>query len=117
MAKGGRIAGGVLAIIGSALVLVAGLMTVMVTAILFPLLMTAGIGAILWGTLGLVGGILLLTDSTAGGVLALVGGIGDLVGIFVLTMVGFPFGAGFIFVDPFLILVGGIVGLAVGSEL
>jgi hypothetical protein len=68
--------------------------------------------------MGLVGGILLIKDINAGGTLALIGGIGDVLGIFLGAQGGFStvFGLGFILVDPFLILAGGITGLAVGSE-
>ena len=114
MTKGGRVAGGVLAIIGGALVLLAGFLNFMPGPLTY---FTAGVGAVTWGILGLVGGILLCVDKTAGGILAIIGGTGNIIGVFVLTWFNFPFGAGSFFIDPFLLLAGGIVGLAVGSEL
>ena len=73
----------------------------------------------LCGVLALVGRILLCVDKTAGGILAIIGGafyiVGSFIpitGIFSLTEFFFSF-----WIDPALALVGGIFGLAVGSEL
>ena len=131
MAKGGRIAGGILALIGGGMGTFAGILSflLMIPTSSSAFLITGGVTTIC-GVLGVVGGILLLVDKTAGGVLAIVGGTVVLVGIFITIDSGSYISGIYIiywtatvathlmfYIDPALMLVGGIVGLAVGSEL
>lgn len=137
MTKGGRIAGGILAIINGGFILV-----IVIFALIFVLqyILTIPLDQLINlvnlfillipSVLALVGGILLCTDKTAGGILALIGGGGAL--FVLLTFFYIP---SFITNDPNswkfffdtiamiflsgvwgLSIVGGIVGIAVGSE-
>lgn len=123
MTKGGRIFGGIFSIIGAGIVLImtwviwlinliTALFGVVATWITFILLLASGV-------LGLVGGILLCTDKTAGGVLAIIAGALDCVLTIVLvilsTSMPWPLILMF-FIPPAILLTGGIVGTAVGSE-
>lgn len=126
MTKGGRIAGGVLSIVGGSLLLLAGfldivnLLSIHSIVIIIRMIVTISCGA-----LNLVGGILAVKDINAGGILGIVGGgIGSVgvfipIGVIVVYMVTVPVYLiyTFIFIDPFLALAGGITATAVGSEL
>ncbi len=74
---------------------------------------------LIWGVLGLIGGILAMLGKKFGSILALIGGIMGIAGMFIplgtiTIIIPFPvsLSASFVFVDPTLILVGGILGLA-----
>jgi len=123
MTNGGRIFAGVFSIIGSGIILIMALIFWFIGIIVAifgeSALLLIFLVLLACGILGLVGGILLLVDKMAGGVLALVGGAVD----FVLTIVLVFLGSGLLlpliimfFIPPAILLTGGIVGLAVGSE-
>jgi hypothetical protein len=90
-----------------------------------PYLVNAGL-TFLWGILAIVGAILGKKGSSAGHVLCLIVGIIAVVGLFIplaaastITVGGQSFELGattlsgsFIYVDPFLVLIGGIIGVA-----
>ena len=125
MTKGERIAGGVFAIIGSTFFLALNIIDIVYffTHIGFFFFGSARtvlnniecLVVVIGIILGLVGGILLCTDKTAGGILAIIGGV-------------IALGANILFELPImpsfypdmiqygLIIAGGILGLAVGSE-
>jgi len=117
MTKGGRIAGGILAIVGGAFIVIAGIMILSLISY-DPSIMISVIATLASGALAVIGGILLLVDSTAGGVLALIGGAFCIVGSFIPIYMTIPLTVHFFnfWIDPALALVGGIVGLAVGSS-
>ncbi len=130
MTKGGRIFAGIFSIIGSGIELLLGLVLIFVgvgTLSTDPVVWIAVILFFVLGILGLVGGILNLTDKTAGGVLAIVAGTGGI--IMVIGYWGYLGGVlggsadvlGVImplfFIPPAMMLVAGIVAIAVGSEL
>jgi len=118
--------GGVFALIGSAICLIMA----WVFWLLNFLLSIFGLGAtwiilvtlIACGVLGIVGGILLLIDKRAGGVLAIIGGALDLVLTILLVVMLLSTGpimwlfVLFFFISPAILLTGGIVGTATGSE-
>ena len=76
--------------------------------------------------LSIVGGILLVKDKSVGGILALIAGIVGLIGLVITlgTLWEPEWTNGYVdlsltvnfFVDPILMVVGGILGLVVGSE-
>lgn len=78
---------------------------------------------LLWGVLGLIGGIISITGKKFGAILALIGGFMGFVGTIptIYTTLGtitiiapepVSLSASFLFVDPILVLVGGILVLA-----
>ncbi|NVM27362.1 MAG: hypothetical protein HWN65_00860 [Candidatus Helarchaeota archaeon] len=129
MTKKGRTFGGIFTLIGSGLLIL--------VSIIFVVLITGGSeDFIIWtafflilatGVLGVVGGILLLTDKTVGGVLSLISGAASLIiniwsYIYFVGLWGIPpailWAVIFFFIAaPGLILTGAILGLVVGSEL
>lgn len=116
MTKGGRIAGGILAIVGGGIVVVEGFLMV------WLLIGGEEVAAVIFthwilGSIGLVGGVLLLVDKTAGGIIALIAGVGGTFLMFVPFIDPLHWLDTLIpFTDPVLILVGGLVGTIVGSE-
>lgn len=118
MAKGGRIAGGILSIIGGGLALLTAFlffMTVDPSELVVPVIFGVS------GTLGVLGGILLLVDKRIGGILAIIGGVATLA-YFLYIMFGNPlvliFGIFIILLllPAGLMLAGGIVGTATSGE-
>lgn len=136
MTKGGRVAGGTIAIAGGALATVMLMPVLLINLIsaMFQMGMTPGVPAlnafgyimyflyIAGCCLGLVGGILLIKDKNMGSILALIGGslatvllvinqltnlveVSDTAMIVVIILVAFC-----------LPIVGGVIGLAVGSK-
>lgn len=74
---------------------------------------------LLWGVLGIVGGILAIFGKKFGSILALIGGIIGIAGMFIplgtitfIVPVPVSMSSSFMFVDPTLMLIGGILGLA-----
>lgn len=122
MPKAGRIVGGIFSIIGGGIVLLMA-WVFWIVGILGPIL-----GGVLWipfiiflavGILGVTGGILSLIDKRAGGILALIGGAGDLIYTIILIIQLWPVPWPiiiFFFIPPAILLTGGIVSTATGSE-
>ncbi len=74
---------------------------------------------LLWGVLGILGGIISITGKKFGAIFALIGGVMGIAGmiitlgtITVVSPVPVSLSASFVFVDPILMLIGGILGLA-----
>ncbi len=128
--------GAILGIIGGSLLLLGGLISFTAVGTLEAALTLAGltwadigldpmfltinsIMTLLWGLLGLLGAIFAMKDKKWGVYLMLVFGIISVVGMFIpiatytiLSIpLSIPLNGSFLFVDPFLLLVGGILGL------
>lgn len=126
MTKGGRIFGGIFSIIGSGITLL--------VAWVFWIIAWATPGydyngfiiTLIVGAVGLVGGILLITDKTAGGILVVIAATGAVVAIIiwvlpVLFAIPMPPPVYALitvlwFIPPIMLIVGGIVGLTTGSD-
>jgi len=86
---------------------------------LYPELMILGfVCTILWGVLGIIGGIIALFGKKSGSIVALIGGILGYVGALVplgtnisATLIPMTFSGSFFLLDPILIILGGILGL------
>jgi len=115
-AKGKELAGPIVGIIGSTLLIVAalfGLITIGLDILFVIRIMTT----LILGILGLIGAILGFAGKRVpGAVLMLLAGIVAVVGTFIpIGFYGFlpiTLVYTFFFVDPFLVLIGGILGLA-----
>ncbi len=129
MTKGGRIFAGIFSLIAGGINILLGVVLIFVGIVTFtedPRLWLAVFLLIALGTLGLIGGIILITDHGAGGVLALVAGTGGIIMIsiywaFLINVLGMPLDLAatimsLLFIPPAMMIVGGIVGIAVGSE-
>jgi len=118
MTKGGRIAGGVLSIIGGGLAFLTALlffMNVDPSEWVVPVIFGAS------GVLGVLGGILLLVDKRIGGILVIIGGVATLVYFIYLAIINpliliFGIFAILFLLPTGLMLAGGIVGTATSGE-
>lgn len=125
MTKGLRLAGGILALVGGSLQTIPAFMTMRfiscaaTIAVMFLVTLTCAI-------LGIVGGILLIKDKMAGGILALIGGVLPIIGHFITFgievcgswWVGVSLAVTMAFyIDCIPTIVGAILGLAAGSDL
>ena len=136
MVKGKLLAGPIIAVIGGSVMLIAAFM-VFGSKVLIDVQLASGgltwqdVGfdpnlyfvrvacTALWGILGIIGAILGFIGKKFGGILALLGGILGIAGWFIplgTITLGIPvlvsLSASFLFVDPILMLVGGILILA-----
>jgi hypothetical protein len=121
MAKAGPIVGGILALVGGSLTLIAAIQIMPWTAI-DPQFMVTFLVTLIMAILGLVGGILMLVGKKVGGILALIGGAVLIAGFWITIgyygMIDIPLathwstltGPGF-YLDPIMAIAGGIVGL------
>ncbi len=135
--SGKALVGPILGIVGSALLLIAGFMAFATQAEIQILLtgagltwadigfdplmfMMRGLFTVIFALLGLIGAILAITGKKIGAILLLIGGIAAVVGLFIpvgTITIGFfslpvTLVYSFLFVDPFLMLIGGILALA-----
>ena len=86
---------------------------------LYPELMTLGfICTLLWSVLGIIGGIISIFGKKSGSIIALIVGILGFVGALVplgtnliVTQIPITFTGSFLFIDPILMIFGGILGL------
>lgn len=116
--KGNLLIGPVLALIGSILLLVGGLIAVTNPLIqlamsIMPIIALTFVMPIILGVLGLIGAFMAATGKKGGNYLALIAGLVAVVGMFIPIYFVFPLVMSFIYVDPFLMLIGGILGLII----
>ena len=86
---------------------------------LYPeLMILAFTSTILWGILGLIGGIIAIFGKKSGSIIALIVGILGFIGALVplgtnitITQIPITFTGSFLFIDPILMIFGGILGL------
>ena len=86
---------------------------------LYPELLIIGfVSTIVWGALGIIGGIIALFGKKSGSIIALIGGILGYVGALVplgtnisATLIPMTFSGSFFLLDPILMILGGILGL------
>ena len=135
--KGKALVGPILGIVGAALLLIAGFIAFGVQALLEVTLAGAGLTwadvgfdpmiltvrailTVVWALIGLIGAILALTGKKIGAILMLIFGLIATVGMFIpigsmtIGFVTIPVTMNYnmFFVDPILLLLGGILGLA-----
>ncbi|MFX1296274.1 MAG: branched-chain amino acid ABC transporter permease [Promethearchaeota archaeon] len=112
MVKSEQFTGGVITFIAAAFLFINGSLTVLKFGNIGPIFLIAGIGALMWGVIGLIGGTLLCMDSITGVILAFITGIGNICGIWVGYEFLIPLGVIYILFDVLIsviILVGGII--------
>lgn len=131
----GKLLGGLLAIVGGAIMLIAGFMTLITIPSIEVNLDIAGLTwadvgiepfifylrsilTFLWALLGIIGGIILIVGKNIGGFLALIGGILGIAGNFIIVgtltiyeSIPIPLSTSFLLIDPILIALGGLLGL------
>ena len=137
MAAVGKIIGGVLAIVGGAIMCIAGFMTLITIPSIEANLQIAGITwaeagiepfifylrsilTFTWAGCGIIGGIIIFFGKKIGAIIALLGGILGIAGNFIIvgtltiyTPILIPISVSFILLDPILITLGGFLGLII----
>ncbi|MHA1671894.1 MAG: hypothetical protein ACTSV5_15175 [Promethearchaeota archaeon] len=132
-----KLIGGILAVVGGAIMLIAGYMTLITIPSIEANLEIAGITwadtgiepfifylrsilTFLWAFLGIIGGIILIAGKKFGGILALLGGILGIAGNFIIVgtltitiSIPIPLSTSFLLADPILMAFGGLLGLIV----
>lgn len=114
--KGKLLIGPVLALIGAILLLIGGLIAVanpliQLAMTLLPTIALTFVMPIILGILGLVGAFMAATGRKVGNYVTIVVGLVAIIGMFIPIYFVFPLVMSFIYVDPFLILIGGIIGV------
>jgi len=123
MTKGGRIFGGIFTLIAAGIVLLVAWVMFAITIdnpTIFPLWFF--ISTIAVGVLGLIGGILLIKDITAGGILTVIAGTLSTIQLIIwfFPVMNEPIVVLFMpifFTPAIMMLIGGIVGLSVRKEI
>jgi len=122
LVKGKLLAGPILALIGSIMLLVAGLIGVgnpFITLLMavIPSIVLAFVMPLILGIFGLLGAILAMIGKKYGNYLTLVIGLVAVVGTFIpvytILFLSIPLVLTLAFIDPFLVLIGGIAGVAI----
>ena len=116
--KGKLLAGPLVAILGSVLLLIGGILGISLPEMqlvmaLFPILYVTFILPIILGFIGITGAVLAIIDKKYGNYAVIIVGLFAVIGIFIPILVVFPLVMSFLYIDPFLILLGGILGVAI----
>jgi len=114
--KGKLLIGPILALIGAILLLIAGLIAVtnpilQLAMQLIPTLALTFVMPIILGILGLVGAFMAATGRKVGNYVTIIVGLVAVIGMFIPIYFIFPLVMSFIYIDPFLVLIGGIIGV------
>ena len=116
--KGKMLVGPILALVGAILLLIAGLIgltnpLMQALMVILPIVALSFVMSIILGVLALAGAFMAITGKKQGNYLTLIAGLIGTVGMFIpITPLGVPMLVyTFIFIDPILILIGGILGV------
>ena len=116
--RGKLLTGPSVAILGSVLLLIGGILGIslpemqLVMAV-FPILYVTFIFPIILGLIGIAGAVLTIIDKQYGNFAIVIVGVIAVIGIFIPLFATFPLVISFIYVDPFLILIGVIVNVVI----
>jgi len=116
--KGKMLIGPIIALIGGILLLIAGLIgltnpLLQALMALVPIIALSFVMSLLLGILALVGAFMAITGKKAGNYLTLIAGLVGTVGMFIPLYYVVMLVITFIFIDPILILIGGILGVLI----
>ena len=119
--KGRLLTGPSVAILGSVLLLIGVIVGIsipemQVVMALFPILYVTFILPIILGLIGIAGAVLTIINKPYGNYAIVIVGLIAVIGIFIPIFVTFPLVMSFIYIDPFLILIGGIVSVVIREE-
>ncbi|MFX0106313.1 MAG: hypothetical protein ACFE75_12610 [Candidatus Hodarchaeota archaeon] len=117
--KGKLLAGPVVAIIGSVMLLFGGILGLLIPEVqqillvAAPILYLTFVLPIILGVIGISGAILAIINNKFGNYIVIIVGLVAVIGIFIPIFVGFPLVMTLLYIDPFLILIGGIIGVII----
>lgn len=122
LVKGKLLAGPVLALIGSIMLMVAGLIGVgnpFITLLMavIPSIVLAFVMPLILGIFGLLGAILAMIGKKYGNYITIIIGLVAVIGMFIpvytILFLSIPLVLTLAFIDPFLVLIGGALGVAI----
>lgn len=116
--KGKLLAGPVVAIVGSVMLMSGGIVGVSIPEIrvlmtFFPILYLIFVLPIILGVLGITSAVLVIIDKKFGNYIVIIVGLVAVIGLFIPILIIYPLVMSLFYIDPFLILIGGIIGLVI----
>jgi len=116
--KGKLLVGPIVAIIGSVMLLLGGIWGVCIPEMqvlmeIYPILYLTFVLPIILGAVGIVGAILVIINRKFGNYAVIIVGLIAVVGLFIPILIVFPLVMSLFYIDPFLILIGGILGVVI----
>ncbi|MFW9822094.1 MAG: hypothetical protein ACFFE4_04120 [Candidatus Thorarchaeota archaeon] len=116
--KGKLLTGPALALVGSILLLIGGILgsslpDIQLLMANFPILYVTFVLPIILGAVGTVGTILTIIDKKNCKYIILVIGLVAVIGLFIPILTLYPLVMSFLYIDPFLILIGGILSVVI----
>ncbi|UCC20911.1 MAG: hypothetical protein JSV62_06425 [Promethearchaeota archaeon] len=118
--KGKLLIGPIVAIVGSVMLLSGGILGLFIPEIqiamaLFPILYLTFVLPIILGIVGIAGAVLVIVNRKLGNIIAIIAGLIAIIGMFVPILVVYPLVMSLFYIDPFLILIGGIIGIVISE--
>ncbi|MFW9877730.1 MAG: hypothetical protein ACFFG0_31975 [Candidatus Thorarchaeota archaeon] len=116
--KGKLLIGPIVAIVGSVMLLSGGILGLYIPEIqvilaFFPELYLTFVLPIILGIVGIAGAILVIVDRKFGNIIVILAGLIAIIGMFIPILVVYPLVMSLFYIDPFLILIGGIIGIVI----
>jgi len=116
--KGKLLAGPLVAILGSLLLLIGGILGISLPEMqlvmaFFPILYLTFVLPIILGLIGIAGAILTIIDKQFFNYAIVIVGLIAVIGMFIPILIVFPLVMSFLYIDPFLILIGGILSVVI----
>lgn len=116
--KGKLLAGPLVALLGSVLLLIGGILGISLPEMqlimaVFPILYVTFILTIILGLIGITGAVLTIIEREKMNYVIIIVGLIAVIGMFIPILVVFPLVMSFLYIDPFLILIGGILSVAI----
>jgi len=119
--RGKLLTGPSVAILGSILLIVGGILGIslpemQVVMAFFPILYVTFVLPIILGLIGIAGAVLTIIQKKFTNFVIIIVGLIAVIGIFIPIFLAFPLVMSFIYIDPFLILIGGILSVVIQEE-
>ena len=119
--KGKLLTGPAVAILGSVMLLIGGILGISLPEMqlvmsFFPILYVTFVLPIILGLIGIAGAVLTIIQKKFTNYVIIIVGLIAVIGIFIPIFFTFPLVMSFLYIDPFLILIGGILSVVIQEE-
>jgi len=119
--RGKLLTGPSVAILGSVMLLIGGILGISLPEMqlvmsFFPIIYVTFIMPIILGLIGIAGAVLTIIQKQYMNFVIIIVGLIAVIGIFIPIFVTFPLVISFLYIDPFLILIGGILSVVIQEE-
>ncbi len=119
--RGKLLTGPSVAILGSVMLLIGGILGISIPEMqlvmaIFPILYVTFVLPIILGLIGIAGAVLTIIQKKFTNYVIIIVGLIAVIGIFIPIFFTFPLVMSFIYIDPFLILIGGILSVVIQEE-